>query len=118
MVNVIYHRSGEAVTAGEPIVAIATYNSVRIIGYLRPPIYDEPKLGTRVEVRTRGPRRQVGSANVVEIGAQLEPVAPALVGAFKVANVELGLPISISLPPNLKIRPGEVVDLTLLPAAN
>jgi multidrug resistance efflux pump len=115
MVNMIYHRSGEAITAGEPIVAIATYNSVRIIGYLRPPIFDEPKLGTRVEVRTRGPRRQVGSASVVEVGAQLEPVAPALAGAFKVVNVELGLPISISLPPNLKIRPGELVDLTLRP---
>jgi multidrug resistance efflux pump len=115
MVNVIYHRSGEAVTAGEPIVAIATYNSVRIVGYLRPPIVDEPKIGTRVQVRTRGPRRQVGSASILEIGAQLEAVTPALAGAFKIANVELGLPISISLPPNLKIRPGELVDLTLLP---
>ena len=51
----------------------------------------------------------------MEIGAQLEAVAPALAGSFKLANVELGLPISISLPANLKIRPGEVVDLTLLP---
>jgi multidrug resistance efflux pump len=118
MVNVIFHRSGEAVTAGEPIVAIATYNSVRIIGYLRPPIVEEPKLGRRVEVRTRGPRRQVGSASIVEIGAQLEAVAPALAASFKMANVELGLPISISLPPNLRIRPGEVVDLTLLPEAD
>jgi multidrug resistance efflux pump len=118
MVNVIYHRSGEAVTAGEPIVAIATYNSVRIVGYLRPPVVEEPKLGRRVEVRTRGPRRQVGSASIVEIGAQVEVVTPALAGAFKLANVELGLPISISVPTNLKIRPGELVDLTLLPEAN
>jgi multidrug resistance efflux pump len=115
MVDVIYHRSGEAVTAGEPIVAIATFNSVRIIGYLRPPIVDEPKIGTKVQVRTRGPRRQVGAASIVEIGAQLEPVSPALSGGFKLANAELGLPLSISLPPNLKIRPGELVDLTLLP---
>jgi multidrug resistance efflux pump len=113
MVDVIYHRSGEAVTAGEPIVAIATYNSVRIIGYLRPPIVDEPKVGTRVEVRTRGPRRQVGSASIVEIGAQLEAMSPALAGSSRLANVELGLPISISMPANLKIRPGELVDLTL-----
>jgi multidrug resistance efflux pump len=118
MVDVIYHRSGEAVTAGEPIVAIATFNSVRIIGYLRPPIVDEPKVGTRVQVRTRGPRRQVGAASIVEIGAQLEPVSPALSGGFKLASAELGLPLSISLPPNLKIRPGELVDLTLLPEAD
>ena len=100
---------------GKPIVAIATYNSVRIIGYLRAPIIDEPKLGTRVQVRTRGPRREVGAANIVEIGTQLEAVAPALASSFKLASVELGLPISVSLPPNLRIRPGEVVDLTLLP---
>src|SRR5204863_3360577 len=98
MVDIIYHRSGEAVTAGEPIIAIATFNSVRIIGYLRAPIIDEPKLGTRVQVRTRGPRRQVGSASIVEIGAQLEPISAALSGGFKLANVELGLPLSISLP--------------------
>jgi hypothetical protein len=52
---------------------------------------------------------------VVEIGAQLEPISAALSGGFKLANVELGLPLSISLPSNLKIRPGELVDLTLLP---
>jgi multidrug resistance efflux pump len=118
MVDVIFHRSGEAITAGEPIVAIATFNSVRIIGYLHPPIVDEPKIGTRVQVRTRGPKRQVGAASIVEIGAQLEPISAALSGGFKLANVELGLPLSISLPPNLKIRPGELVDLTLLPATD
>jgi multidrug resistance efflux pump len=118
MVSVIYHRSGEAITAGEPIVTIATYNSVRIVGYLRPPIIDEPRIGTRVEVRTRGPHRQVGEASIVEVGTQLESMAPALVGSVRLAEVELGLPISVSLPPNLRIRPGELVDLTFFPAEN
>jgi ABC-type molybdate transport system permease subunit len=45
-------------------------------------------------------------------------ISAALSGGFKLANVELGLPLSISLPPNLKIRPGELVDLTLLPATD
>ncbi len=116
MVNAIYRRAGEAVTAGETIVAVAAQNPVRIVGYIRPPILDEPRLGGRVEVRTRGPHRQAGSAEIVEVGTQFEPVTPALQVPLRLMNADLGLPIGISLPPNLKIRPGELVDLTLLPS--
>jgi len=116
MVNVIYHRTGEAIVAGETIITIAAFNPVRIVGYVRAPVMNEPTVGTRVEVRSRGPGREVGFANIVEVGTQMETIAPALVSPVKFANVELGLPISVSLPPNLKIRPGELVDLTLLPS--
>jgi multidrug resistance efflux pump len=115
MIDVIYHRVGEAVTAGEPIVGIAPFNAVRIIGYLRPPLLDEPKLGGGVEVRTRGPHRQVGAAKIVQVGTQFEPLPPALQIPARLANSELGLPLSISVPPSLQIRPGELVDLTLVP---
>jgi hypothetical protein len=114
MVNVIYHRTGEAITAGEPIITIAAFNPIRIVGYIRAPVMSEPTVGTRVEVRSRGPGREVGIANIVEVGTQLEMIAPALAAPVKFTAVELGLPISVSLPPNLKIRPGEIVDLTLL----
>jgi len=114
MVSLIYHRTGEAIIAGEPIVTIAAYDPVRIVSYIRAPVMSEPSVGTRVEVRSRGPRRDVGIANIVEVGTQLEAVAPALAAPIKFSNLELGLPISVSLPPNLKIRPGELVDLTLL----
>ena len=48
----------------------------------------------------------------------METIVPALQGAVKFATVELGLPIGVSLPANLKIRPGELVDLTLLSTPN
>jgi HlyD family secretion protein len=115
MISVIYHRSGEAITAGEPVVAIAALNSPRIVGYLRPPITCDPKVGMNVEVRTRGLHRQVGSAKIVEVGVQLEPIAPALLPPVKLANGEFGLPVAISLPTSLKVLPGELLDLTLLP---
>jgi len=114
MVSLIYHRTGEAIIAGEPIVTIAAFEPVRIVSYIRAPVMNEPGIGTRVEVRSRGPRREVGFANVVEVGTQLETIVPALAAPVKFTSVELGLPISVSLPPNLKIRPGEIVDLTLL----
>ena len=118
MVSSILHRSGEAIVAGEPIVTIAAFNSVRIVGYLRSPVMSEPKIGARVEVRTRGPRREVALATVLEVGNQLETISPALLGPMKLVNADLGLPLSISMPLNVKIRPGELVDLTLLPSTD
>ncbi len=120
IVSVIYHRSGEAVTAGQPIVAIATLTPVRIVGYLRPPLSEEPQAGMRVEVRTRGVHREVGSAQILEVGTQLEALPPALQGPvpLRMANAEFGLPIDISLPTNLRIRPGELVDITFLSRAD
>ena len=115
IVTMVYHRPGEAVTAGQPIVAISTLEPVRIVGYLRPPLLSEPKVGMQVEVRTRGVRRVVGQAKVLEVGSQYESIPATLLGPIKFSNLELGLPVNISLPANLRIRPGELVELTLLP---
>jgi hypothetical protein len=76
---------------------------------------EEPKLGGRVEVRTRGPRRQIGMAHIVEVGTQFETLPPALQMPVRLANSELGLALSISVPSSLQIRPGELVDLRLVP---
>jgi len=86
IVNTIFHREGESVTAGQPIVAVATLNPVRL----------------------------AGQANVVEVGTQLEAVPATLLGPMKLANTELGLPVEISLPKNVRIRAGELVDIVLL----
>ncbi len=118
VVTSIFVRSGEAVTAGHPIIAIASETPVRIVGYLRAPIFNEPKTGMRVEVRTRGAHRVIGHAKVVEVGAQMEAIPQAMLGGAKLSGAELGLPVDISLPTNLKIRPGELVDITFLQANN
>jgi hypothetical protein len=81
---------------------------------LHSPILDEPKVGMEVQIRTRGLRREVGLARIVEVGAQLESVPLALLSPMRLAGAELGLPIDVSLPANLRIRPGELVDITLL----
>jgi multidrug resistance efflux pump len=114
IVTTIYHRVGEAVTPGTPIVALATLDPVRIVGYLRPPIQQELKPGMQVSVRTRGLRRQSGSATILEVGTQLEIVPATLLGPVNFASIVQGLPLNISLPSNLKLRAGEVVDIALL----
>ena len=114
-VTTIFHRAGEAVTAGQPIVAIATLNPVRIVGYLRVPLAAQPTVGMEVQVRTRGLRPEQGKASVTEVGTQLESVPATLLGPINFANIVQGLPVDISLPVNLKILPGELVDITLPP---
>jgi len=113
IVSTIFHRAGEAVNAGQPIVAIATLSPARIVGYLRPPLSTRPAVGTEVQVRTRGWRREAGRAKVLEVGTQLESVPATLLGPINFANIVQGLPVDISLPANLTILPGELVDITL-----
>ncbi len=113
IVTTIFHRTGEAVTPGQPILAVATLNPVRIVGYIRPPVMNEPSSGMTVQIRTRGLPRQSASATVVEVGTQMEPIPPVLLGPVHFADTELGLPVDISLPPGLKVRAGELVDILL-----
>ena len=103
-----------AVTPGTPIVALATIDPVRIVGYLRPPIQQELKPGMKVRIRTRGLRRQSGSATILGVGTQLEIIPATLLGPVNFASIVQGLPLNISLPSHLKLRAGEVVDIALL----
>jgi multidrug resistance efflux pump len=112
IVTTIFHRPGEAVTPGLPIVAIAALIPTRIIGYLRAPIAQEPKIGAPVLVRTRGQNREAGKAQILEVGTQFESIPSVLLGPVNFANIIQGLPVNVSLPHNLKVRPGEIVDIT------
>lgn len=112
----VLHRNGEAVNAGDPIISLATDHASRIIGYLRDPLGLEPTVGMQVEIRTRSQHRQSGLGKILALGSQMEAIVPALMPNFKATPSELGLPLSVSVPSNLKIRPGELVELTIHPA--
>ncbi len=116
IVTTVFHRSGEAVMAGQPVVAIATFNPVRIVGYLRAPIQAEIKKGMEVEVRTRGLRRESGLGEIKEVGTQLETVPATIMGPMKLVSADLGLPVDITIPANLNLRAGELVDLIVRPS--
>jgi hypothetical protein len=63
-------------------------------------------------------RRESASAQVIEVGTQLENLPPTMLGPIRLATVELGLPVEITLPDSLKIRPGELVDIRLIVETN
>jgi len=113
IVTILDHRAGEAVIAGQPIVSIASAESARIVGYLRLPLATEPRVGTQVEVRTRGTHRVTAPARILAIGGQLETIPPVYLGLAKLDAAFQGLPVDISLPANLTIHPGELVDITM-----
>ena len=115
VVTMIHHCSGESVVAGQPIVSIASSVPTQIVGYLRPPLAVEPAAGDRVEIRTRGRHRVAALGQVLAVGAQLESLPAILGGLLKLDAAQQGLPVNISLPGNLNLRPGELVDITLLP---
>ncbi|MGC3957826.1 MAG: HlyD family efflux transporter periplasmic adaptor subunit [Verrucomicrobiota bacterium] len=114
-VTAIHFRSGESVTPGQPILTIAADEPTRIVGYLRQPGGVAPKSGASVMIRTRSGQRLTGTAQILEVGAQLDVLPPAL-QSMKLAGAELALPVNISLPSALDLRPGELVDISLIPS--
>jgi multidrug resistance efflux pump len=107
MVSEVLRRDGENVAAGEPLLVITAAAAERIVGYLRQPFPLEPAVGMEVEVRTRGRDRRSGLAAITRVGVHFEAILnPALHPA---PTPEVGLPVEVSLPPDLRLRPGELV---------
>ena len=75
-------------------------------------------IGHPVRVTTRDRPRRSFLSTVEEIGAQIEPITNAIAYLRPGALVDAGLPFVVGLPPSIRIRPGEIVDLQLTsPAA-
>jgi multidrug resistance efflux pump len=110
VVSAVWKRNGEKALRGEPILTISSTEGEHIIAYLRQPVTKVPAVHDKVEVHTRSRNRVHGEAQVLMVGAQMEPINPVLL-SMDSNYVELGLPILISLPPGLQVRPGEPVDL-------
>lgn len=116
VISAIHHRSGEAIVAGEPIVTVTALTSEHILGYLRQPFSFEPRVGMKVEVRTRSANRCIGHAQIMEVGAHMESVSAALV-VNGTHTRDVGVPVLVSIPGAQRLLPGELVDLRIVPPA-
>lgn len=112
MVNELYHRNGEYVGAGETILSINAARSDAIVAYLRQPLSVQPTVGTQVEIRSRRRQKISGTGEIVAVGAHIQELSPALRRPVALRN-DSGLPIKVSLPPELGLLPGEAVDIVL-----
>lgn len=113
MVTAVAQHVGSKIVGNSPIVTISATSSTRIVGYLRRPWSPVPKPGDTVQIRRQSFGREVAEGTVLEVSGQLEPIAFNLVPTTTTGTNELGLPFSISIPPQLALIPGEPVDLIL-----
>ncbi|RME94680.1 MAG: HlyD family efflux transporter periplasmic adaptor subunit [Verrucomicrobia bacterium] len=132
VVSAVHRRSGENVTAGDPILTITSPRSDRIVAYVVPPIRLEPRPGMEVEVIRRSGRRESARARITHVGQYMEMLPqsltgnavgePILVGRDRLPGgatgpITWGIPLEITLPPELGLRPGELVDLRWVPGS-
>jgi HlyD family secretion protein len=123
VVSVVHRWSGETIQAGEPILTVSQEKPSRVVAFIRQPIQVQAQPGMKVEVRARGGKREMGIGEVLRVGSQLEPIASSLLprtsglpsgGGSGGSITENGLPVLVSLPANLRLYPGEVVDLRVV----
>lgn len=125
VVSVVHKWSGESVQAGEPVLTVSQEKPARVVAFIRQPIQIQARAGMKVEVRARGGQREVGVGEVLRVGSQLEPISVSMLprpagnsmgsgSGSGSGPVETGLPVLVSLPSNLALYPGEVVDLRVL----
>lgn len=115
MVSAIYRRPGESVVAGEPLLLINSEWSTRVIGYLRQPYPFTPEIGQRVRVTTQERKTRQVVGVLTQIGAQIESITNTLAMLPQGKLIDAGLPLVVDLPAEARIRPGEIVTLSLLP---
>jgi multidrug resistance efflux pump len=114
MIGTVNFRPGEKVMAGEPIVTISAVKSERVIGYARQPLRMQPRVGDQVQVRTRGVNRQTATAQILQVGSEIQRVGASQRLRPDDSLQERGLPFLVALPPELQVYPGELVDLILI----
>jgi multidrug resistance efflux pump len=108
----ILRRPGENVRAGDAIVTVANPRGQGIVSYLRQGDCMRPQPGMTAEVRLRVPAGRAVATRVERVGPQFESIPLHLCRDPK--TPEWGLPVFITIPDGLPIRPGELVDVWLV----
>jgi len=108
----IHRYPGQAVNAGQAIMTIASEKGEYIVTYIRQTQIIQPKENMVVNVHLRSAPRTIRS-HVMSVGPAIEKVPPEQLRDGRVQ--EFGLPVHIAIPPDTKLRPGELVDLFFRP---
>ncbi len=117
VITSVLRRAGENVVAGEPILTILSTNISAIVAYLPQSSPLDVRIGMEAEVRRRSSDRAIGQGQVTRVSGYYMPVpallqwTPPLSGLTNV----IGLPLWVSVPADLPLRPGEIVGVRLLP---
>lgn len=109
VVGQLYHKPGEAVLAGDPILTVAEAKPTEVVAYA-----GEDQLGRVRErmpvelIKSTEPARTVRS-QVAYLGANIELMPQQL---WRNRNIpQWGRPVLIRIPPGLELVPGEIVGI-------
>lgn len=111
-VGEVFYRKDQYIAAGEQILTIITPGSDAIIAYLRQPLTVVPTVGGPVEIRSRRRDKLSAAGEIIAIGPQMQELSPGLQRPLPF-RYDSGLAIKVSLPPELDLLPGEIVDIVL-----
>jgi multidrug resistance efflux pump len=112
-VTVVHRRQGDFVNLGEAVIEVGASRPDFIIGYVKQPVSVPLEVGMEIEVAKRSGVVNAARASLVSIGPRFETLGGAFQRPVPVIAEERALPLLISLPEGLPLRPGEIVDLRL-----
>ncbi len=126
-VSSIFHRIGETVLSGDPILAITDATSQRVLAYVDEPAARQVDVGGEVRLLSRDYPRTVVTARVLKVNSKMEmfPLRLSPNPTYTVVMLDSGEPrvprwgLSVlvgEIPPNT-FFPGEILDVRFLPAA-
>lgn len=118
MVQYLCRQANEYVVDGEPLAIISSQWCDQVVGYLRQPYPLNPQVGMRVRITTRTRERLTAWAQIDQVGVQVEPITNSLAFLRQGMAVDVGLPVVVQLPGTMHVRPGEVVDLMIVPQSS
>ena len=108
-VALIYGAVDQNIQAGAPIVTIASDEGRYLVAYIRRRQRLRATEGMKVTIRTRHPGSAPVEAIVQTVGSQVEPVPAHQLN--DPGKPEWGVPVRLSMPESLSLRPGEIVDV-------
>jgi len=111
-ITAIDRLPGEIVMDGERILAITAEESTQLIAYLKPTSNFPLEPGTPIRIQTRGKDRRQAQSQIEGVSPEWEPLSNSSdtpsAGEFP---LNIGLPILLTLPQELNVKPGELVDI-------
>lgn len=101
----VYHRPGETVLAGDPVLAITESGSPRVLAYISERTASSVRPGNEVELQSRGRPGTTAIGQVARVGSSIQelPLALRSVPLFS----ERGFPILLDSIPEGVFLPGE-----------
>ena len=109
-VTQIHARPGQFVQPGHPILEIASERGTSIVAFIRGEQQILPREGMEVEIRTASDPYHAHAAKVESVAGQYDSVPARLLRDPK--TPEWGIPVRVTLPQDVNVRPGELVRVT------